>query len=96
MVYDETTTVNDIEEKKVSFTGSELDEQDGSEYSVEQDSGEKETNNYDDEDEDTENETGTESNNQYDTNEGENQYIDEQLANENAATTLGTKTTTIR
>ena len=45
--------------------------------------------------EDTENETGTESNNQlYDTTEGENQYIDEQLDDENAATTLEAEATT--
>ena len=45
--------------------------------------------------EDTENETGTESNNQqYDSTEGENQYIDEQLDDEIAATTLETETTT--
>ena len=51
MVYDETTTVNDIKEKKVSFTGSELDEQEGtenfdensSENGVEQGSDEEET-----------------------------------------------------
>ena len=50
MEYAETTTVNNIDEKKVSFTGSELDEQEGSEnvdengseYIVEQESEEKE------------------------------------------------------
>ena len=31
MEYAETTTVNNIDEKKVSFTGSELDEQEGTE-----------------------------------------------------------------
>mgnify|MGYP001272652230 CR=1 FL=1 len=74
---------------QIEQEGSENVDKNGSEYSVEQDSEEKETNNYDDED--TENETGTESNNQ---NEGENQYTDEQLDDKNAATTLGTETAT--
>ena len=71
----------------------------GSENGNEQGSEEEETihgrKRVEESSEDTENETGTESNNQqYDSTEGENQYIDEQLDDEIAATTLETETTT--
>ena len=80
IAYEETTTVNDIKEHDVSFTGNEVDEQEGTENvdenGLEQGSKEEETS-YD------ENETGT------GTTEGENQYINEQVDDENAATTPG-------